>query len=263
MSQFFSPPVAGTMRYGKSTLPPTRVRTGTVLAMEWARIELCKRWASLGCAMVLCGCAASPATGAGSAEAPSAATVEATSPLPHILSALIAAEPHPDAPAELRQYGQLVGTWSCKTSSRQQDGTWKDNPTEATWTWFYSLNGHAVQDVWQSPPSTAGGPGGIGTNLRVYDPEAKRWDIAWTTAAQRQFDRFTAVYQGGAIEMRGDLPARSPFPALSAKITFYSITDASFDWKYEGTALGSDTGWNEFSRIHCSRVASGLAAPPR
>ncbi len=37
---------------------------------------------------------------------------------------LIAEGPHPDAPAEVKQYGTLQGDWSCDSSSRQADGSW-------------------------------------------------------------------------------------------------------------------------------------------
>ena len=52
--------------------------------------------------------------------------------------------------------------------------------------------------------------------------------------------------------MRGELPARAPFPAHQARITFHDITTTAFSWKYEGGKIGGDQ-FQEFSRLHCRR----------
>ena len=92
-----------------------------------------------------------------------------------------------------------------------------------------------------------------GSDLRVYDPEAGQWQLAWTHAALRAIDRFTARAEGDTVVMRGELPARGPFPAHSARITFSQITADGFAWVYEATTPGGDN-WQPFSRIRCRRA---------
>ncbi|MEM6576492.1 MAG: hypothetical protein AAF736_19620 [Pseudomonadota bacterium] len=164
---------------------------------------------------------------------------------------LTAAGPNPAAPAELAQYGALKGSWSCESSSQGPNGEWQTLPGRATWSWYYVLDGHAVQDVWK--PAAEGAP--WGTNLRTYDAEKKRWHMVWATQAQPEFDYYEATYSEGMIVMRGENPPRTAnIPPHAAKITFYNMSDEHFDWKYEATAPGSDSGWSPFSRISCDRL---------
>ena len=152
-----------------------------------------------------------------------------------------------DAPAGLNQFGRLAGTWACTTEQRQPDGTWKAGPGTATWTWFYTLGGLAVQDIWE--PVT----GAVGTNLRVYDAAEDAWQIQWVTGALTKFQHITAKADGENIVMHSDAPAAGPIPAHASRTTFFDIAADKFEWKYEATKLGTDTNWTEFSRLHCSK----------
>lgn len=198
----------------------------------------------------LCACSASQPPIPSQPE-PASAIVDAPAELDTLQSTVMRTEPNPEAPSELKQYGRLVGEWSCSQSSLQPDGSWKDAPALATWTWFYTLDGHAVQDVWQTPPELGGG---VGTNIRVYDPEQNQWDVVWTTNTLKVFDRFVARFENGDIVMHGDLPNRAPGPpAHKARITFHSIQADSFDWRYDASGPNDGTQWAEQARMHCDR----------
>ena len=197
--------------------------------------------------------------GCSSSAAPSARAPDmpAQPSAPALVGRLLRDQPNPKAPLELSQhFGRLIGTWQCNGANRQPDGTWKDNPAPALWTWFYTLDGNAIQDVWES---SAQAGGGIGTNLRVFDSESQIWNIVWATTGQRDLAFFSATSQDGDLVMTGDQPARKPFPAHSARITFHSVTEASFAWKYEASAPGT-TQWAEFSRLECVRDQSRRVA---
>ena len=180
-----------------------------------------------------------------------------------LLSAqLAAAEPDryltlssdPQAPPGVAAgFGRLVGSWRCDGTTLQQDGSWKTDPPGAHWDFYYALEGHAVQDVWYPP---AASKGGVGTNLRTYDPETDQWQMVWATSDQPRFDHFTAKVQDGNIVMHGDRWARPAFGAHSARITFHNISADHFDWRYEATADASaeDAAWREVTRLACQRV---------
>ena len=109
--------------------------------------------------------------------------------------------PSADAPAEMQQFGRFVGVWKCTTYARQRDRSWKANDWENTWSWYWVLDGHAIQDVWDvSPDATTGWS--TGTNVRIYDPQSGYWRVAWTTTLTRGFDFYNAR------EVDGDMVRR-------------------------------------------------------
>lgn len=168
-------------------------------------------------------------------------------------AAVFSETPSPDAPEALsKQFGRFVGSWICKASSPQQDGSWKDNPGEPSWTWFYTLGGLAIQDVWLPAPDSPASAT-PGTNLRIYDPEQDAWNVVWTTTGQKAFDNFTARWVDDRIVMNGERPARGGRQAHLARITFHAIEDHSFLWKYEFSPPGDGENWTEVARLACRR----------
>ena len=160
---------------------------------------------------------------------------------------------HPEAPDELEQYGQFVGSWRCAGQSLQPDGKWQKSPGLATWTWYYVLDGHAIQDVWH-PATEAGPDAAVGTNLRIYDAEAGLWRMVWATATQSHFDTFRATYRDGEILMYGERPPSKAYGAHLARITFHNIDARHFDWKYESSGPADARRWREVARLSCDRA---------
>jgi len=198
------------------------------------------------------GCAASPAP-APAAPSPVAAPPAAEAPSIS-WPALAANEPAADAPAQLAQFGQLVGVWSCSSEQRGPDGTFTPGKNLATWSWFYTLGGRVVQDIWE--PQT----GPAGTNIRVYDAKSNTWRIQWTTGAMSDFQAITAQAVDDTIVMRTDSPAGGKFPAHTVRITFFDMTADKFEWKYEAGAPGTDGPWQEQSRLHCTKTRANPLA---
>ncbi len=217
-------------------------------------------------------CASAPCPPSQPAETPeergptpaSVAAPPSSQPAPD-LPGLMAFEPPDDTPPQVReQFGRLVGAWSCESEARQPDGTFKASPGRSRWTFFYTLGGRGIGDLFE--PASSSGPG-MGINIRVYDPEADRWTLAWTTVSLGRFDHYTARREGDTLVMLGEIAAKGPFPDHRARITFDELTDASFEWRYEATTPGSEGPWQVFSRIRCEAAPHGAppsaaAAPP-
>ena len=166
--------------------------------------------------------------------------------------------PNPDAPAAVQQFGQLVGQWSCAGENRAQYGSWTPNPAPARWNWYWVLDGYAVQDVWQPGTSAPNAPLRVGTNVRLYDAKTQQWNIIWGTAAQSYWENITAKWQAdGRIVMHMERP-KGTFNAHTARITFFNITDDTFDWHYEAAAPGTDvaaeSGWRLSAKLFCERI---------
>lgn len=158
-----------------------------------------------------------------------------------------------NAPEQVQQqYGQLVGHWACKGENRQQDGSWQASPGMATWSWYYVLDGYAVQDVWQ-PPKEAPPSAAMGTNLRTYDVANNIWNVVWTTTSNANLEQFRSAYRNEQLHIYAERPASGSFPSHLMHITFHDISDDHFDWKYESSGLTDGQNWTEVSRLSCDR----------
>lgn len=200
-------------------------------------------------------CASSPCPKPAATTRP-AATTSTPSAIPatptwqdRVAKRMLGDRPAKDAPAGLAQFGQLVGTWTCTSTKRNAKGGFDTLPGQSTWSWFYTLDGRAILDVFEPPKGSAAA---VGVNLRVYNENTNTWQLAWTTGALKAIDGFTAKAEGDNVVMRGERAARAPFPAHSARITFHNISATSFSWVYEATAPGG-SAWKPFSRIQCTK----------
>lgn len=173
----------------------------------------------------------------------------AVSPAP-----LITETPNPNAPEQVRQqYGQLIGDWACQGENQQQDGSWQKSPGMATWSWYYVLDGYAVQDVWQ-PSKQASAGATMGTNLRTYDAENNIWNIVWTTTSNANLEQYRSAYRNKELHIYAERPASNVFPSHLMHITFHNISASHFDWKYESSGLTDGQTWQEFARLSCDRI---------
>ena len=169
--------------------------------------------------------------------------------------ALFASEPADDAAPEVReQFGRLVGRWSCQGESVQPDGAFKETPGRSRWTFFYTLGGQAIGDIYEPPT------GAVGINLRVYDPDKGTWTLAWTTPTLRRYEHFEARQEGETLVMRGDIAAKGAVPDHRAKIVFFEMAKGTFEWRYEGAKAGSDGPWQVISKMHCEAAEVTVSA---
>ena len=54
-------------------------------------------------------------------------------------------KPNPEVPQQIKDYEAMIGECNCKSTTRNQDGTWTE-PKNIIWRWKYIMNGMAVQD---------------------------------------------------------------------------------------------------------------------
>lgn len=160
---------------------------------------------------------------------------------------------HPKAPPETAHWGQLAGEWDCTIEALLPNGTWVQGGN-AKWVWKYILDGFAVQDLWYQkwidlPASLASiNHDFAGTNIRMYLPAEKKWECVWFANATNTTSRFQAESSNEKIVMTGETKQGL------TRITFYDITEDSFDWKSEQSQDDGET-WTETLRIHGTRIA--------
>ena len=153
---------------------------------------------------------------------------------------------NPDAPKETEQFGQLAGIWNAEQNVRNKDGTWSDETTRGEWRWYYILDGHAIQDDWFGADTTSRFQW-VGTNIRIYNPEERQWNMAWIDKNNRRLATFTATQVNERIIMEG-----TNAKGRQIKNIFSNINEKSFDWSQQWTFDGGGT-WLEVARIHCRR----------
>ena len=153
------------------------------------------------------------------------------------------------APAETVQYGQLVGNWKVRQYGLDNKGEWKEGGS-ADWNFYWILGGAAIQDDWIAPSLKDPAPESgrqLGTNIRIYNPKLKQWEMAWASNTGAKVDTFTAVEKDGSIVMRGI------YTGVETRITFYDINQKTFSWKMETQTKETGT-WKEVYRIEAKRM---------
>jgi len=164
--------------------------------------------------------------------------------------------PAPDAPPELRQFGQLAGIWLAEQEIRRRDGTWV-TAGPALWVWRYALDGFAVQDLWfQAADQLPEYLGPLGRNyllsgLRFYSPSSQRWEIAWVAngLGQTPGNDF-GTFEGRMID--GRLVMTSPAAANPQRIVFSDFAPDAFLWTSEFSQDGGQT-WIAVMRVRAHR----------
>ena len=156
--------------------------------------------------------------------------------------------PHPDAPPELAQMAFMIGDFNCTDRSLQPDGTWKEMKT--IWGARYFMNGHAIHDQhWKQGFTT--------TNLRLFNQENKIWIVSWLRMPPygQDFDWYGKQEGEGVdrtIVMRKERKNAEGIITVTL-LTFYDITENSYEWKLErfrdDELLNGGPSW----RISCQR----------
>lgn len=163
---------------------------------------------------------------------------------------------HPDAPAELEQFGRLVGIWHAEQEIATRSGEWVRG-TPALWIWRWVLGGFAIQDLWlHTEDQLPAYLGELGrsyqlTSLRAYDASARRWNTAWAAnggghGPGQDFGTFVAIEEDGRVVMSSDSAVGRQ------RVTFSGITRDSFEWRSELSNDGET--WVTVMRVWARRL---------
>ncbi len=152
-------------------------------------------------------------------------------------SAELAAESGP--PPEMAQLAPLIGEWRCVTKTLQPDGSYRSG--EATWKFFYILDGFAILDEWRS--TKPDGAPTLGVNIRHYDLAAGHWVARWLSTSDMQWKSFEATYGEGRFVMTGQ-GTTATGEVRDSRVTFYHMKKRSFRWRLDWSMDGGET-WIE------------------
>ena len=168
-----------------------------------------------------------------------------------IVDGLVSTEMNAVAVPETAHMANLIGEWSMSSESRQQDGSWQSSEGQiADWNFFYTLDGQAIQDVWIAPPRSVvvddATKRQIGSNIRIYWPEKKEWEMVWVAPRWGYVMSFTATSDDEKVVM---LTREKTPQGHDQRITFFNMTGDTFDWEMERSEDDGET-WTAVFRLH-------------
>jgi hypothetical protein len=146
---------------------------------------------------------------------------------------------------ELMLFGQFAGVWNMQVEFFNDHGDCVYSEP-GQWSFAWVLDGRAIQDV-LTYPRPGGNGRAIGTSLRTYDPESRRWQVIWLGVVSG----ITVMLRGGAAGEQIRLEGPDPDGTMN-RWTFHDITADSFTW----TGLESadqGTTWHLRQRMTGSR----------
>ena len=140
---------------------------------------------------------------------------------PDMFAALRADGPELSLASELSLFGQFVGAWDLEIDFWPRDeSAWSTN---GVWLFDWILDGRGIQDVILH--TSARGQVGRGTTVRLYDPVAQLWRMAFFGPISRTYVMLTARQDGDSILVEG----RERDDLL--RWSFHDITPNSFLWR--------------------------------
>lgn len=157
-------------------------------------------------------------------------------------------EPHPNAPAELAQFGFLVGDFEI-TSHAWTGSAWTPpRPgARARWNGWYGLGGMAIYDEWYDPDPGQNPDAPRGVNVRMYNPEASEWSMMWVATGAYAVQDLRAEMRDGVLTMWQVYPERKDFKAD------FTVEDA--DHWYRVSYTKDDAGeWVPQFKLRATRI---------
>lgn len=132
---------------------------------------------------------------------------------------------HPDAPQELKDFQTLIGKSNCKSSSRNQDGSWAE-AIDMLWTFKYIMNGKGVQD------ETLKSDGGHSGSIRQFNADSSKWYVHYYSS--NGIPKNLPSWEGtksedGNIVLYRDQKAPNGTEGWF-RLTFYDINESGYKW---------------------------------
>lgn len=181
--------------------------------------------------------------------------------LPVNLTAQHGGAPSPvrSIPPAAAQYNFLVGQWELEvhplvTGLARIHGT----PTLiGTWKAWRALDGWGIEDELKISDAS-GNPQAFTHSIRVYDPDAKRWNVTGLDVYHTKFTAANAIWNGREMtQMSSGVSADGK--AYTSRTKVYDITPASFKWQQDRSSDGGKT-WTEGTlKIDAKRVGAAAA----
>lgn len=132
--------------------------------------------------------------------------------------------PNPEAPQQITDFSFMIGECDCKSSTRNQDGSWSEE-IDMLWRWKYILNGTAVQD------ETLKADGGHSGSVRQFVADSSRWYVHWFSS--KTPSTTLPTWEGNKKEDKIVLYREQKAPNGMEgffRLTFYDMSESGYKW---------------------------------
>lgn len=166
---------------------------------------------------------------------------------------LQAVGPHPSLVDQANVFGRFVGTWDVDYGEISEDGKITHYPGELVVGWV--MDGHALQDLFITDPTSPGGQRTMGTTLRYFDNKSGKWHVTYIEPPMNGVVQLTGGQEGDRVVLYGDGRKGSKL-----RWSFNDIKDNSFTWRGERSRDGGKT-WKLVEEHHMKRHATTSVTP--
>ncbi len=156
-------------------------------------------------------------------------------------------QPHPNAPEQIKDFSELIGTCTCKSITRLDKDTWADS-VDMTWTFKYIMDGMAVQD------ETLKSDGKHSGSIRQFIADSSKWYVHYYSSATPTTTLSTwegNKNEDGNIVLYRDQKAPNGMEGWY-RLTFSDMSDKGFHWVGEWTTKDETFAYPTW-RIFCKR----------
>lgn len=162
-----------------------------------------------------------------------------------MIRALQAMSPHPSLGDQANVFGRFIGSWDVDYGEFREDGKITHSPGELIVGWI--LDGHVLQDLFITDPTTPGGEREIGTTLRYFDNKSGKWRVIYVEPPTGTIVQLTGGPEGDRIVLYGEGRADSRL-----RWSFNDIKEDSFTWRGERSRDGGKS-WRLVEEHHMRR----------
>jgi len=132
--------------------------------------------------------------------------------------------PNPEAPQQIKDFEPMMGLCNCKSTTRNQDGSWAD-PIDMTWKFKYIMNGMAVQD------ETLKIDGSHSGSIRQFIADSSRWYVHYYSAGKPR--TILPAWEGNKVDGKIILYREQKAPNGAEgfyRLTFYDMSKTGYKW---------------------------------
>lgn len=154
---------------------------------------------------------------------------------------------NPEAPKQIKDFEPMIGLCHCKSSARNQDGSWGE-PIDMLWKFKYTANGMIVQDETLKSDGTHSG------SIRQFNADSSKWYVHYYTT--KIASPTLSAWEGNKQE-NGDIVLYREQAAPNGtegfyRLTFYDISKSGYKWVGEWVSKDQSFTYPTW-KIDCKR----------
>lgn len=155
---------------------------------------------------------------------------------------------HPQAPAELEQFGFLIGDFEITSHIMTPTGWSPPRPgPRARWNGWYSMDGMMITDEWYDPDPGLQPDAPRGVNVRMYDETSDEWIMMWVATNTARVQDLRAAMKDGKLTMW------QVYPSQIDLVADFTVEDDDH-WHRVSYVQDEDGAWTPKYKLRATRI---------